>query len=107
MFTTQASVLVLTSVHLGQALKRMSLAKALPKGLKSMECERGIGGKNSPIRYIPEQDPIQEALKTKHQPPSFKLTLPSGSEMRMTRWESGTHGHFLIHGRGRFMPSRR
>jgi hypothetical protein len=53
----------------------MSLSKAVPEGLKSMECECGVGGKNSPIRYIPEQDPIQEALKTKHQPTSFKLAL--------------------------------
>ena len=56
--------------ELGEALKRMSLSKAVPEGLKSVECERGIGGKNSPIRYIPEQDPIQEALETKHQPTS-------------------------------------
>ena len=75
----------------------MSLSKAVPEGLKSVECERGIGGKNSPIRYIPEQDPIQEALETTHQPMSFKLSLPSGSEMRMVRWASGTPEHFLIH----------
>ena len=78
----------------------MSLSKAVPEGLKSVECERGVGGKNSPIRYIPEQDPIQEALETKHQPTSFKLSLPSGSEMRMVRWASGTPEHFLIHVRG-------
>jgi hypothetical protein len=86
--------------ELGKALKRMFLSKAIPEGLKSVECERGIGGKNSPICYIPEQDPIQEALKTKHQPTSFMLTLPSGSKMRMTRWASGTPGHFPIHVRG-------
>ena len=57
-------------------------------------------GKNSPIPYIPKQDPIQEALETKHQPMSFELTLPSGSEMRMTRWASGTSEPFLIHVRG-------
>ena len=28
---------------------------------------------------------------------SFKLNLPSGSEMRMVRWASGTPEHFLIH----------
>ena len=31
---------------------------------------------------------------------SFKLSLPSGSEMRMVRWASGTPEHFLIHVRG-------
>ena len=78
----------------------MLLSKAVPEGLKSVECERGVGGKNSPIRYILEQDPIQEALETKHQLTSFKLSLPSGSEMRMVRWASGTPEHFLIHVRG-------
>ncbi len=78
----------------------MSLSKAVQEGLKNVECERGVGGKNSTIRYIPEQDPIQEALETKHQPTSFKLSLPSGSEMRMVRWASGTPEHFLIHVRG-------
>ncbi len=86
--------------ELGEALKRMSLSKAVPEGLKSVECEHCIVGKNSPICYIPEQDPIQEALETKHQPMSFKLSLPSGSEMMMVRWASGTPEHFLIHVQG-------
>ncbi len=41
----------------------MSSAKSVPEGLKLMECERGVGGKNSPICYIPEKDPVQEALE--------------------------------------------
>ena len=36
----------------------------------------------------------------KHQPKSFKLSLPSGSEMRMVRCASGTPEHFLIHVQG-------
>ena len=36
----------------------------------------------------------------KHQPTSFKLSLPSASEMRMVRWASGTPEHFLIHVQG-------
>ena len=86
--------------ELGETLRRMSLSKAVPEGLKSVECECGIGGKNSPIRYIPEQDPIQEALETKYPPTTFKLSLPSGSEMRIVRWASGTPEHFLIHVQG-------
>ena len=31
---------------------------------------------------------------------SFKLSLPSGSEMRMVRWASGTPEHLLIYVRG-------
>ncbi len=88
--------------ELGEALKRISLFKAVPQGFKSVECECGIEGKNSPIQYILEQDPIQETLETKHHPMSFMLTLPSGSEMRMMRWASGTPEPepFLIHVRG-------
>ena len=86
--------------ELGEALKRMLLSKKVPEGLKSVECELGVGGKNSPICYIPEQERIEEALETKHQTTSFKLSLPSGSEMRMMMWASGTLEHFLIHVQG-------
>ena len=43
---------------------------------------------------------MQEGLETKHLLTSFKLSLPSGSEMRMMRWVSRTPGHFLIHVQG-------
>jgi hypothetical protein len=66
---------------LGETPKRTSLKKAVPEGLKSVECERGVGGKNSPIHYIPEHDPIQDVLETKNQPTPLKFTLPNGSEM--------------------------
>eukprot|EP00804_Cyclotella_cryptica_P006157 CCRYP_020820-RA/>CCRYP_020820-RA protein AED:0.47 eAED:0.47 QI:159/1/0.5/1/0/0/2/0/56 len=55
----------------------MSSVKASPKGLKWVECERGIGGKNSPVRYIPEQDPVQDALEKTKKTTYFKLTLPN------------------------------
>ena len=48
---------------LREQLRVMSFVKFLPKGLKWIECERGIGGKNFPMRYIPEQDPTQDALE--------------------------------------------
>eukprot|EP00804_Cyclotella_cryptica_P022796 CCRYP_005013-RA/>CCRYP_005013-RA protein AED:0.48 eAED:0.48 QI:0/-1/0/1/-1/1/1/0/59 len=55
----------------------MSSVKAFPEGLKWVECERGIGGKNSPVRYIPEQDPVQDALEKTKKTTYFKLTLPN------------------------------
>eukprot|EP00804_Cyclotella_cryptica_P004757 CCRYP_016237-RA/>CCRYP_016237-RA protein AED:0.47 eAED:0.47 QI:172/1/0.5/1/0/0/2/0/56 len=55
----------------------MSSVKAFPEGLKWVECERGVGGKNSPIRYIPEQDPVQDALAKDKKTTYFKLTLPN------------------------------
>ena len=79
----------------------MLLSKAVPEGLKHVEYEHGIGGKNSPIHYMPEQDPIQDALKTKKKSNHFKLTLPeTRSEMRVAIWASGTPEHFLIHVHG-------
>ena len=35
--------------RLGEILQTMSFAKSVPEGLNLSECERGIGGKNSPI----------------------------------------------------------
>lgn len=55
-------------------------SKSVHKSLNLMEFERGIGGKNSPICYIPEWDPIQEALEKKKKATYFKLTLPSTQE---------------------------
>ena len=66
----------------------MLLSKAVPEGLKHIECEHGIGGKNSPICYVPKQDPIQDALETKKKSNHFKLTLPK------------TRSEILIHVRG-------
>ena len=81
---------------LGEILKRMALKMAVPKGLKSVECKRVVGGKNLPVRYIPKQ-PIQDALETKNQPTPLKFTLPNGNEVRMRRWASGNSKQFLIH----------
>jgi hypothetical protein len=53
----------------------MFFAKSVPEGLKLSECKRGIGGKNSPICYIPEKGPIQEALEKNKKTNYFKLTL--------------------------------
>jgi hypothetical protein len=76
----------------------MSNMKAFPDGLKWIECERGIGGKNSPIRYIPEQDPVQDALAKDKKTTYFKLTLPNmGSKLKVAIWSSGTPEQFVLH----------
>ena len=76
----------------------MSSVKSNPEGLKVVECERGVGGKNAPIRYIPEQDPVQDALEKTKKTTYFKLTLPNtGSELKVAIWASGTPEQFLLH----------
>ena len=49
--------------HLGEQLRKMSLVKWTPKGLKVIECKHGMGSKNSPISYIPEQDPVHDTIE--------------------------------------------
>eukprot|EP00804_Cyclotella_cryptica_P008289 CCRYP_016489-RA/>CCRYP_016489-RA protein AED:0.39 eAED:1.00 QI:0/0/0/1/1/1/2/0/392 len=75
----------------------MSSVKAIPEGLKWVECEHGIGGKNSPIRYIPEQDSCRmPSRRTKDH--LFQADSPQyGSELKVAVWASGTPEQFLLH----------
>jgi hypothetical protein len=76
----------------------MSSAKAFPEGLKWIECKRGVGRKNSLIRYISEQDPVQDALKKSKKTTYVKLTLPNtGNELKVAVWASGTPEQFALH----------
>ena len=74
------------------------LQKAVPKGLRWIECKCSLGGKNSPVRYIPKQYPMQDALKKNRKTTYFKLTLPNmGNELKVAVWASGTLEQFLLH----------
>ena len=74
----------------------MSSIKSNPKGLKVVECECSVGSKNAPIRYVPEQDPLQDALEKTKETTYFKLTLPNtGNELKVAIWASGTPEQFL------------
>jgi len=76
----------------------MSSAKAFPRGLKWIECKCGVGGKNSLIRYIPEQDPVQDALEKVKKTTYIKLTLHNtGNELKVAVWVSWTPEQFLLH----------
>ncbi len=74
----------------------MSSKKVTPAGLKHQECEPGKGGEKAPIQYVPEPDPIQEALDLK--PESPKYTLANGSENQVKVWSRhGTNEQFFAH----------
>ena len=63
-----------------------------------LECEHGIGGKNSPICYIPKKDPVQEALEKNNKTNYTKLMLlHMGSELKIALWVSGTPEQFILH----------
>jgi hypothetical protein len=76
----------------------MSFTKSVPKELKLSECKQGVGAKNSPIRYIPKKDHVQEALEKNKKTNYFKLTLPHmGSQLKVTLWASRTPLQFILH----------
>ena len=64
---------------LGDTLKRMTLSKSVPKGLKPQDCERGSGRNKPPILYILEKDELQEAVESGTS--TIKLTLPGEVEL--------------------------
>jgi hypothetical protein len=58
----------------------MSLAKAIPKGLKDCKCKRITLCKCPPIPYVPNKDSVQEripALKAE----SLKTQIDKGTEL--------------------------
>jgi len=74
----------------------MSDNKALPKGLKDEEVERGKIRRPS-IPYIPPEDPIQESVEKIAGTKSFKVTLPDGTSVYHKVYNGGTNKAFIIH----------
>jgi hypothetical protein len=81
---------------LGKALPTMSDNKALPKGLKDEEVERGRI-RRPPIPYIPPEDPIQESIEKIAGTKSFKVTLPDGTTVYHKVYDGGSNKVFIIH----------
>jgi hypothetical protein len=74
----------------------MSLAKAVPGGLKYHKCKKTALCECPPIPYVPKKDCVQEmvsAFKDNH----FKTQIGKGMELRVPNWHSGMHKAFLIH----------
>jgi hypothetical protein len=75
----------------------MSLAKAVPEGIKDKEYKRFTLQEHPPVPYVPKKDPVQEmvsALKSDH---SLKTTIGEDAELRLPNWHCGMHEAFLIH----------
>eukprot|EP00804_Cyclotella_cryptica_P029672 CCRYP_019051-RA/>CCRYP_019051-RA protein AED:0.47 eAED:0.47 QI:0/-1/0/1/-1/1/1/0/88 len=75
----------------------MSSVKAIPEGLKWVECERGIGGKNSPYVTFLSRIPCRmPSRRTKDH--LFQVDSPQhGNELKVAVWASGTPEQFLLH----------
>jgi hypothetical protein len=60
--------------------------------------QEGRWEKNSPIRYIPEKDPVQEAFEKTKKTNYFKLMLlNTGSELKVALWASRTPEQVILH----------
>ncbi len=61
-----------------------------------MECKIDMGRKNSPMHYIPEQDPVQDALEKNDN--ALQADAPQHqNKLKVVLWVSGTLEQFLLH----------
>ncbi len=74
-------------------LKKMSLAKSAPDGLKPQECDRSSGRSKLPISYIPEKDAIQD---TTHDC-TLQVKVLDKMHFTITVFHQGTSELFLGH----------
>jgi hypothetical protein len=74
----------------------MSLAKAVPDGLKDCKCKKMALRKRPPIPYVPEKDSVQETVSS-YKDNHLKMLVKEGTELRVPIWHSSTCKAFLIH----------
>jgi hypothetical protein len=75
----------------------MSLAKSVPKGLKSRKCKRTKLCEPPPISYIPEKDKVQEEV-TRLRNLQIKTSLEKDATLNFPVWhKNGTKEAFLMH----------
>ncbi len=60
----------------------MSLAKALPDGLKDRECKKMALRERPPIPYVPEKDSVQEAVSS-YKDNHLKMLIKEGTELQV------------------------
>ena len=68
----------------------MSKNKAIPKGLKDQEVERG-NLKRPPITYIPMEDPVSDTVKKNSGKKDYTVELPDGTEISHSLFDMGSN----------------
>ncbi len=63
-------------------LRMMSLAKAVPEGIRDKECKRFALRECPPGPYVPEKDPVQETASALKSELSLKTTIKEDTELR-------------------------
>ena len=75
----------------------MSLAKAVPKGIRDKECKRFALQERPPVPYVPEKDSVQEMVSALKSDQSLKTTIGEDAELRLPIWHCGMCKAFLMH----------
>ena len=75
----------------------MSLAKAVPEGIRDKECKRFALRKPPLVPYVPKKDPIQETVSALKSDQSLKAIIGEDAEIRLPIWHCGTRKVFLMH----------
>jgi hypothetical protein len=75
----------------------MSLAKAVPKGIKDRERKRFALQECPPVPYMPDKDPIQGTVSALKSDQSLKTTIKVDVELRLPIWHCRTHEVFHMH----------
>ncbi len=75
----------------------MSIAKAVPEGIKDRECKRFTLQECPLVPYVPEKDPIQEMVSLLKSDQSLKTTMGVDAEFCLPIWHCGTHKAFLMY----------
>jgi hypothetical protein len=75
----------------------MSLAKAVPKGIKDQECKRFALQERPPLLYVPEKDSFQETVSLLKSNQSLKTTIGADAGLRLPIWHCRTREAFLMH----------
>jgi hypothetical protein len=89
--------LILTSPSLLQGLRKMSMSKMVPDGLKPQECERVKLRKPPPVPYMPEKDKVQDKV-SKMRNMEIKTHIEKDTTLNFPVWqENGTREGFLMH----------
>jgi hypothetical protein len=74
----------------------MSLAKAVPKGIKDRECKSFALQERPLIPYVPEKDPVQEMVSALKSDRSLKTTIRVDAELRLPIWHCGMREAILM-----------
>ncbi len=78
-------------------LRKMSMLKVIPDGLKPQECKRVKLPEPPPVPYVPEKDKVQDKV-SKMRNMEIKTHIEKDTTLNFPVWqENGTREGFLMH----------